>query len=89
MATLWAPSDIPALLELAVLREQLMDGKASVAAEVRQRSDSFGLTPKGRQERRWRIVAEVEQEAVPSSSDELKAKRAERRIRLKQAVAEN
>ena len=58
MATQWAESDIPALLELAILRERLMDGKISVAPEVRLRSDLFGLTPAGRQSRRWMITDE-------------------------------
>ena len=53
MATQWSEGDVPALKELAMLRELLLDGKMSVAAEVRLRSDSFGLTPAGRQQRRW------------------------------------
>lgn len=87
VATMWTDQDIPGLLELAVLRERLMDGKVSVAAEVRQRSEAFGLTPKGRQDRRWRLVREVAEE-VPQANDELKQKRVERRTRLKQAVGE-
>lgn len=58
MATQWSEADIPALKELAVLRERLMDGKISVAAEVRLRTDLFGLTPAGRQSRRWVVSDE-------------------------------
>jgi hypothetical protein len=35
-----------------------MDGKISIASEVRLRSDLFGLTPSGRQSRRWIISDE-------------------------------
>ena len=81
MATMWTEEDIPALLELAVLREQLMFGKVSVAPEVRLRSGEFGLTPKGRQDRRWRIVTDTG-EMVEPKDDEFEKRRTERRTRL-------
>lgn len=56
MANEWLPSDVPALLELAVLRQWLLGGKHSLGPEVRLRSDQFGLTPAGRQARRWMIA---------------------------------
>ena len=58
MATQWLEGDVPALLELAVLRQQLLDGKVSVADEVRLRTNQFGLSPAGRQQRRWMITEE-------------------------------
>lgn len=58
MATQWTEEDVPSLIELAILRERLLDGKISVAAEVRLRTDLFGLTPAGRQQRRWMITEE-------------------------------
>ena len=61
MATQWVDGDVPALLELAVLRERLLDGKISVAPEVRLRSNEFGLSPAGRQSRRW-MITEKDQE---------------------------
>ena len=61
MATQWVDGDVPALLELAVLRERLLDGKISVASEVRLRSNEFGLSPAGRQSRRW-MITEKDQE---------------------------
>jgi hypothetical protein len=68
VATQWTDEDIPALIELALLRERLLDGKLSVAAEVRLRSDQFGLTPSGRQQRRWMITEEDQERAgvIPS-----------------------
>jgi hypothetical protein len=44
MALMWHSSMEPALVELAILRDRiLLDGKASLAAEVRLRSASSGL----------------------------------------------
>ncbi len=48
MATQWVDGDIPYLAELGILRERLLDGKISVASEVRLRSNEFGLSPAGR-----------------------------------------
>ena len=61
MATQWTDGDVPALLELAILRERLLDGKLSVASEVRLRTNEFGLSPAGRQSRRW-MITEKDQE---------------------------
>jgi hypothetical protein len=59
MATQWHDCDVHVLLELAVLREDFRaDPKPSLASEIRQREDAFGLTPKGRQALRWRIAEE-------------------------------
>ncbi len=60
VARMWDPSMVPALEELAILRDRFMDGKLSLANEIRLRSDSFGLTVKGREQLRWMIVDEVE-----------------------------
>ena len=82
MATQWNEGDVPALKELAMLRERLMDGKISVAAEVRLRSDLFGLTPAGRQARRWMISDEDLERAGISLKDEVSDLRKERAKRL-------
>jgi hypothetical protein len=76
---MWHSKDVPALEELALLRDRLLDGKHSVAAEVRLRSDAFGLTPKGRKQLRWLILDEVE--APDEARDQLAEHRrkAERR----------
>jgi hypothetical protein len=82
MATQWVEGDIPALQELAVLRERLMDGKISIAAEVRLRSDLFGLTPSGRQSRRWIISDEDLERAGIILDDQLTYLREQRAKRL-------
>jgi hypothetical protein len=68
MATQWTDEDVSALIELAILRERLLDGKISVAAEVRLRTDLFGLTPAGRQQRRWMITEEDIERAYPKKA---------------------
>jgi hypothetical protein len=75
MASQWNQGDVPALKELAMLRELLLDGKVSVAAEVRLRSDSFGLTPAGRQQRRWMITEEDQERAGVKKSKEASLRR--------------
>jgi hypothetical protein len=82
MALMWHPSDVPALHELAILRDRFMDGKSSLAKEIRLRSNSFGLTPAGLQQRRWLIV----EDEIVESPDELAEQRrkAERRRQLEQ-----
>jgi hypothetical protein len=82
MATQWCEGDIPALKELALLRQRMMDGKLSVAAEVRLRSDQFGLTPAGRQARRWMITDEDLERAGVGLANEISDLRAQRRKRL-------
>jgi hypothetical protein len=59
----WSPSDVELVEHLAdVMEEWVRDpGTSGRAAEVRQLRDVLGLTPKGRQDRRWRVVVgEVE-----------------------------
>lgn len=60
-STMWGPADRELVRQLAYLHHDLetMDathGKASLAGEIRQRLDGLGLTMKGKQDRRWRVV---------------------------------
>lgn len=56
-STQWSEADRELVLHLAdVYEEWIRTGTASFAAEVRQLRDHLGLTPKGRQDRRWKIV---------------------------------
>lgn len=71
VAKMWGEADEDLVEHLAdVYEEWVRTSTASLAAETRQLRDSLGLTPKGRQDRRWRITtAEVH---------DLDAERAER-----------
>lgn len=52
-------ADIAFLVDTLVLVDRCAcEPQASLAAEIRIRLDNVGLTPKGRQDRRWRIAPE-------------------------------
>lgn len=54
-STQWTAADEDLVLHLAdVYEEWIRAPSASLASEARQLRDSLGLTPKGRQDRRWR-----------------------------------
>jgi hypothetical protein len=55
-----------------------MNGQISVAAEVRLRSDLFGLTPGGPQQRRWMISDEDLERAGIILGDEVSDLREQR-----------
>jgi hypothetical protein len=62
----YGPAELQSAVDLAyVYEEWVRKGGSSIAGEIRQRLDGLGLSPKGKQERRWRVtVAEsVEVEA--------------------------
>lgn len=89
MATMWTAEDIHPLIELAVLRDKLLRGQHSVANEVRQRSDAYGLTFLGRRALRWRLPADPEPDERPKAKpgeDELKKRRTSRTKGLKAKV---
>lgn len=59
-ALMWSPGDLEQLTTLAFLRDDLArDPTAALASEVRRREDNLGLSSKGKQDRRWRIDADV------------------------------
>lgn len=55
----WTKADLPALHVLAVLYDQVEGGDLRKASELRYWLDTFGLTPKGAQDRRWLPPADV------------------------------
>lgn len=71
MATQWVDGDVGALTVLAFVRQRFLDGDMRLASELRQMMDDFGLTPKGRQMRRW-VISEKDPERAGILSDEAK-----------------
>jgi hypothetical protein len=49
----WTPDDLPALRQLIRLYDQVERGEFQRAAELRLSMDTYGITPKGQQDRRW------------------------------------
>jgi len=59
VSTMWSPGDVELVEHLADVMEGWVrdPDSAGRATEVRQLRDVLGLTPKGRQDRRWVIAA--------------------------------
>lgn len=57
-AAFWTPADLPGLRQLVRLYDQVERGEFQRAAELRLQMDTYGITPKGQQDRRWRPPAE-------------------------------
>ena len=53
VAAHWDPQDLPALHVVVGLYDQVERGEFQLVREFRHWMDGYGLTPKGRQDRRW------------------------------------
>jgi len=49
----WTPEDLPGLLTIVLLYDQVQRGEFQRANELRLQMDTYGITPKGQQDRRW------------------------------------
>jgi len=66
MAKEWLPSDVPALIRLAILADNFLeDPRPNLAAEIRLQEQRFGLSPLDR----WRLQWEVRR-VLPQQPDE-------------------
>lgn len=78
-ASHWGPEDLPALRQLIRLYDQVERGEFQRHGELRIAMDTFGITPKGQQDRRWQPpkAAETPEVAVgegrPSRYGQLRA----------------
>lgn len=52
-AAYWTPEDLPALRQVIRLYDQVERDEYQRASELRLAMDSYGITPKGQQDRRW------------------------------------
>ena len=71
----WTPDDLPGLRTIVLLYDQVERGEYQRATELRLQMDTYGITPKGQQDRRWLPPKEderAEQKATPSSYGHLK-----------------
>ena len=66
VAAFWTPEDVPGLRMLARIYDSVERGNYQRAPELRLWMDTYGLTPKGQQDRRWRPPDEPK--AVRSAS---------------------
>lgn len=66
--SMYGPAEVQLTVDLAYVYESwVTEGTAALASELRQRQDGLGLSPKGKQDRRWR-VSEAEVIEVKSSA---------------------
>ena len=56
-AAFWTPEDVPGLRQVVRLYDQVERGEFQRAAELRLQMDTYGITPKGQQDRRWKPPA--------------------------------
>jgi hypothetical protein len=49
----WSPDDLPGLEIVIRLYDQVQRGEFQRATELRLAMDTYGITPKGQQDRRW------------------------------------
>lgn len=49
----WTPDDLPGLRQLVVIYDQVQRGEHQRSGECRLWMDTYGISPKGQQDRRW------------------------------------
>lgn len=54
----WTPADLPGLRTLIRIYDQVERGDFVRAGELRLQMDTYGITPKGQQDRRWKPPVE-------------------------------
>ena len=70
VAAHWTPDDLPGLRQIARLYDQVERGEFVRMTELRMMLDTYGITPKGQQDRRWTRPdpAEAVTEAKPAAA---------------------
>lgn len=62
----WSPDDLPGLRHLVLLYDQVERGEFQRSTELRVQMDTYGITPKGQQDRRWQRPVNEEAPTSPS-----------------------
>jgi hypothetical protein len=65
-ATQWTDGQYSEVVELLALTHEFWMGNTTRAPEMRMRAEALGLTAKGKQDRRWRVVAPPEDDGKPA-----------------------
>jgi len=64
-AAFWTPADLPGLRQLVRLYDQVERGEFQRAGELRLQMDTYGITPKGQQDRRWKAPTASTEASAP------------------------
>lgn len=65
-AAFWSPADLPGIRHMIRLHDQVERGEFQRSTELRMTMDTYGVTPKGQQDRRWKPPAQVGASTAPS-----------------------
>jgi len=80
---MWGPADVDLAEHLCFIHESwVRTSTASLLSEIRQVRDALGLTPKGKQDRRWRVAPPAEIVDLDTQRSE-----AEKKKELRERVA--
>jgi hypothetical protein len=75
--SMYGPAEIQLAIDLAYIYEQwVLEPTAALASEIRQRQDGLGLSPKGKQDRRWRVTLAADEKAATVESADIRPLRA-------------
>lgn len=66
-AAFWSPADLPGLRQVIRLYDQVERDEFQRSAELRLQMDTYGITPKGQQDRRWKPPVAEEPKAPRST----------------------
>jgi hypothetical protein len=84
----YGPADVQLAIDLAWLYESwVREPTAALAGEIRQRQDALGLTPKGRQDRRWRLAPRADVVPIDRARDQRSASDRMKDLRERAAAA--
>ncbi len=64
-ASHWTDDDLPGLRQVIRLYDQVERGEFQRAGELRLQMDTYGITPKGQQDRRWQAPSKEEPKPQP------------------------
>lgn len=66
-AAYWTPADLPGLRMVIRLYDEVERGEFQRSSELRISMDTYGITPKGQQDRRWKPPVESKPEGRPAA----------------------
>lgn len=65
-AAFWSPADLPGIRHMIRLHDQVERGEFQRSTELRMTMDTYGVTPKGQQDRRWKPPGAASAGAAPT-----------------------
>jgi len=68
IAAHWTSTDLPGLRQVIRLYDQVERGAFQRASELRLSMDTYGITPKGQQDRRWIAPPDAPQRGAPEQT---------------------